>query len=76
MTIVVLALTSISSMAFGLYAGKKRERGLGWARIVSDCAADVFTAVSTFLRTITWPFRKGEARVSDAPKTAGPGAES
>lgn len=59
MRIVVLALACMSFMAFGLYAGKKRERGLGWIKIAYDLAVDAFRSVSAVFRAVSSPFRKG-----------------
>ena len=48
-------------MALGLYAGKRRAEGLGWARIMSDMA-------SGFCRILTDPFKKGKLRSSCSEK--------
>ena len=68
----MLILTGIVCMAFGLYAGKKRANGLGWCRIVADCAVDIFTSVSSFFRAITSPFAKGKTKESIAPEVVEP----
>lgn len=58
---IALAIVGVSCMAFGLYAGKRRAEGLGWARIVSDLSSD-------FWRILTDPFKKGKLRSPCAEK--------
>ena len=69
---ILLAITGIVCMAFGLYAGKKRANGLGWCKIVADCAVDIFTAVSSFFRAIPSRLAKGNPNSEVAPEVVEP----
>ena len=69
---ILLIFTGIVCMAFGLYAGKKRVNGLGWCKIVADCAVDIFTAVYPLFRAITSPFAKGKPKAEIAPEVVEP----
>ena len=64
--------TTVGILCFvlGLYAGKKRAKGLGWGEIGKDFCYDAYDLASRALATVSAPFRKEpapQARTSDAP---------
>lgn len=54
MTIVV----GIVSFVLGMYAGRRRARGLGWGDIWEDYCRDAYTLFSGILSAVSAPFRK------------------
>lgn len=58
MRIILTAMACIACLAFGLYAGKRRERGMGWLAIAIDMMKGVFSAAAETLKWAYGPFRK------------------
>lgn len=52
------AMACIVCLAFGLYAGKRRERGMGWIAIAIDAVNDSFATFAEVLKWAYGPFRK------------------
>lgn len=58
--------TTIGIVCFvsGLYAGKKRARGLCWGEIGRDFCRDAHSMASRVFATVSEPFRKESADAS------------
>lgn len=52
------AIVGIVSFVLGMYAGRRRARGLGWGDIWEDCCRDACTLASKMLSAVSAPFRK------------------
>ena len=51
-------IVGIGCFVLGLYAGKKRAKGLGWGRIGKDLCQDAYEMAAKTLSTVSAPFRK------------------
>lgn len=61
-----LTTLGIACFALGLYAGKRREKGLSWYNIACEFANSVWNMVATAFDVVSKPFRKGK---EDTPET-------
>ena len=55
---MLLLFVSVSCLAFGLYAGKRRAVGMGWHEIACEVAVCLCGLVKKAWQALSWPFAK------------------
>ena len=58
MTMITNAIVGLMCMSIGLYAGKRRAKGLGWFQIYCEMAKGVWHMLERVILFISKPFSK------------------
>ena len=60
---IVAAIEILVFISLGLYAGKRRAKGMGWFAIVRDLFRDFGRTATSVWRWLSYPFRKEDPNV-------------